>query len=37
MNEQPIYEIPTVVFEGALEIQAGSPAGFDVLEDLLSE
>ena len=25
MNEQPIYETPAIVFEGDLEIQAGSP------------
>jgi len=29
MNEQPIYEIPAVVIEGALEIQAGSSLGPD--------
>lgn len=25
MNEQSLYETPTIVYEGTLEIQAGSP------------
>ena len=25
MNERPIYETPEIVYEGDLEIQAGSP------------
>ena len=27
MNEQTTYEAPEIVFEGELEIQAGSPLG----------
>jgi len=25
MNKQPIYETPAIIYEGDLEIQAGSP------------
>ena len=32
MNEQPIYETPEIVYEGDLEIQAGSP--LSVISDL---
>jgi hypothetical protein len=29
MSKEEIYEAPMVVYEGDLEIQAGSPAGAD--------
>jgi hypothetical protein len=36
MNEQALYEAPVIVYEGELEIQAGSPlsviADFDELD-----
>ncbi len=38
MMENQIYEAPVIVFEGELEVQAGSPLGFPEdpfdLEDL---
>lgn len=36
MDKQPLYEAPEIVFEGDLEIQAGSPLsiGPPGLEDL---
>jgi len=37
MDKQPLYETPVIVFEGDLEIQAGSPLSipeFPELEDL---
>ena len=32
MNVQPNYERPAIVFEGDLEIQAGSPLGLPDME-----
>jgi len=34
MNEQTKYETPEIVFEGELEIQAGSPLRISEMEDL---
>jgi hypothetical protein len=35
MNEQQGYEAPAVVYEGDLEVQAGSPLGLDPFSDEL--
>ncbi len=34
MNERPVYEMPEIVYEGELEIQAGSPLSILDPEDL---
>jgi hypothetical protein len=34
MDEQKVYSIPEVIYEGVLEIQAGSPLSIADLPDL---
>jgi len=33
-GESPMYETPDIVYEGDLEVQAGSPVGVPILDDL---
>lgn len=33
-GDEPMYETPDIIYEGELEVQAGSPVGVPGLDDL---
>jgi hypothetical protein len=36
-KEEAVYEAPDIIYEGDLEVQAGSPLGLPEWDDLLGE